>query len=122
MDAPTLILKQSLTSATPLLIAGFGELLAQRAGLINISIEGTMLMGAIAAFAAAVITGHALAAIPAALIIGLLFAAIFALATVWSRADQIVVGTQALLADARDVPVPWWPPCQTVFFVVRCKC
>ncbi len=41
-----LIIQQTGISATPLLVAGFGELLGQRAGLINVSIEGTMLMGA----------------------------------------------------------------------------
>jgi len=85
MNATTLILQQAATSATPLLIAGFGELPAQSAGIINVGIEGTMLMGAVVAYAAA--------AFPAAIFAGLLMAAIFALATIWFRADQIVTGT-----------------------------
>jgi len=93
LAAPTFIMKQAVTSATPLLLAGFGELVAQRAGVIDIGIEGLMLMGAIAAYAAAVVTGSAYAAVPAAILAGILFVAIFALITVWLRADQIVTGT-----------------------------
>jgi simple sugar transport system permease protein len=93
LEAPGFVFKQSLTAATPLLLAGFGELLAERAGVINIGIEGLMLMGAIAGYAAAVVTGAAYAAVPAAIIAGMLFAALFALASVRFRADQIVVGT-----------------------------
>jgi ABC-type uncharacterized transport system permease subunit len=93
MDAATLILKQTGSSVPPLLIAGFGELLAQRAGIINVSIEGTMLMGAVAAFAAANLAGAAAPAFPAAIAVGILMGALFALVTVWCRADQIVAGT-----------------------------
>jgi general nucleoside transport system permease protein len=93
MNAATLILQQAATSATPLLVAGFGELPAQRAGVINVGIEGTMLMGAVTAYAAAVISGSAAAAFPAAMVVGLAMGALFALATVWCRADQIVTGT-----------------------------
>jgi simple sugar transport system permease protein len=93
MASPTtLILAQTLKSSTPLLVAGFGELLAQRAGVINVGIEGTMLMGAIAAYSAAVLAGPAMA-FPAAMAVGIVMAGIFALATVWFRADQIVAGT-----------------------------
>src|SRR3954452_4717258 len=93
MNATTLILQQAATTATPLLIAGFGELPAQRAGVINVGIEGTMLMGAVTAYAAAVLAGNAAVAFPAAILAGMLMAAIFAIATVWFRADQIVTGT-----------------------------
>jgi simple sugar transport system permease protein len=93
LEAPAFVFKQSVTAATPLLVAGFGELLAERAGVINIGIEGLMLMGAIGGYAAAVLTGSAYAAVPAAMLMGVLFAALFAVATVRFRADQIVVGT-----------------------------
>jgi simple sugar transport system permease protein len=92
-ETPTFILKQSFTASTPLLLAGFGELIAQRAGVINIGIEGMMLMGAIAGYAAAVATNSAPAAIPAAIFAGTLFAALFSLATIRFKADQIVTGT-----------------------------
>jgi simple sugar transport system permease protein len=90
---PTFVLRQATYSATPLLLAGYGELLAERAGVINVGIEGTMLMGSIAAFAAAVYCGTAAAAVPAGVAIGLCVGAVFALVVVWCRADQIVTGT-----------------------------
>ena len=92
LAAYTFVLKQSVTSATPLLLAGFGELMAERAGVINIGIEGLMLMGAICAYGAAVITGTAWAAIPAAILAGVLLGALFAAVAIWCRADQIVTG------------------------------
>src|SRR5690349_13626348 len=87
------LLAQAALAATPLLLAGFGELFAQRAGIINVGIEGAMLTGAIAAFSAAVLTGTPHAALPAAMAAGLLYALLFAIPTVWFRADQIVTGT-----------------------------
>lgn len=87
------ILQQAGLAAPPLLIAGFGELIAERAGLINIGIEGTMLMGAASAFAAAALTGSPWPAIPIAIAAGLLMAVLFAIPTIWFRADQIVTGT-----------------------------
>jgi simple sugar transport system permease protein len=93
IGATTFILRQAVLSATPLLLAGFGELVAERAGVINIGIEGLMLMGAVAGYAAAVASGSALWAIPAAAVVGVIFAAAFAAITIWCRADQIVTGT-----------------------------
>ena len=65
-----------------------------RFGVINIGIEGLMLMGAIYAWSAlpAVVTGSAWAAIPAAILAGVVLAALFAAAAIWCRADQIVTG------------------------------
>jgi general nucleoside transport system permease protein len=96
MDFPSttaFVLHQAVLFSTPLLLAGFGELIAERAGVINIGIEGLMLMGCIAAYAAAVFTGSAWVGIPAAIIAGMIFAAAFAVVSIWFRADQIVTGT-----------------------------
>jgi len=99
-DASSLILWQAATSATPLVLAGYGELVAQRAGVINVGIEGVMLMGAICAFAAATLTGSAAAGLLAAAAVGLLIAALFAAVTTWCRADQVVTGTAINLLAA----------------------
>jgi len=95
---------ETLTSAalftTPLLIAAGGELVVERAGIVNIGVEGMMLTGALAAF---VTTAHLapamgpgtatligiVAAIVAAMLLGLLFAGV----VIPLGADQIVAGT-----------------------------
>ncbi len=87
------ILQQTGFSATPLLVAGIGELTAERAGIINIGIEGTMLAGAAAAYSAAVIFNSPCAGLAAAIIAGILMAILFAIPAIWFRADQIVTGT-----------------------------
>ncbi|HVS72845.1 MAG TPA: ABC transporter permease [Phycisphaerae bacterium] len=91
MDA-TFIFHEALLSATPLLLAGTGELVAERAGVIDIGIEGLMIVGAIAAYGAAVLTGSVAWAVPAAAAAGVALAGLFALVTVYARADQIVAG------------------------------
>jgi general nucleoside transport system permease protein len=85
-------LQPALLFATPLLVAAAGELLVERAGVVNIAIEGMMLAGAMAAWIA---NGYAgpragfLAAVAAAILLALLFA----LASILFAADQIVTGT-----------------------------
>jgi simple sugar transport system permease protein len=78
--------------ATPLLLAAVGELVAERAGVVNISIEGMMLAGALAAWYANGSFGPAWG-FPAAILAALLLALLFALAAITFAADQIVTGT-----------------------------
>ena len=52
-----------ITASTPLLLAATGELVTEKAGVLNLGVEGMMLVGAIAAFAAAVSTESGLIAI-----------------------------------------------------------
>ncbi len=47
------VLAGTLAAATPLIFAGLGELVAERTGVINLGVEGMMLIGAVAGFAAA---------------------------------------------------------------------
>jgi ABC-type uncharacterized transport system permease subunit len=79
--------------AIPLLLAALGETLAEKAGVINVGIEGMMLGGALAGFAAAYGTHSAWAGAGAALAAGVALAALFAWLTVGLGADQVVVGT-----------------------------
>ena len=60
------LLEAALRLAAPLLLAALGELVIERAGLIDIGIEGTMLTGAFAGFVVAVASGSALAGVAAA--------------------------------------------------------
>jgi simple sugar transport system permease protein len=87
------LLEATLRLAAPLLLAALGELVIERAGLIDVGIEGTMLTGAFAGFVVAVATGSALAGVAAAAGAGLGVGALFAAFAVYRRTDQIVVGT-----------------------------
>ena len=86
------LVQQAILGAVPLALAGSGELAAQRAGVINVGIEGLMLAGCSAGFAVAALTGNAWLGLGAAIFAGALLAAAFAWATVIGRADQIVCG------------------------------
>jgi simple sugar transport system permease protein len=87
------LLEATLRLAAPLLLAALGELVVERAGLINIGIEGAMLVGAFAGFAAASATGNAPVGVVVAILSGAGTGALFAAFAVWRGADQIVVGT-----------------------------
>lgn len=79
--------------ATPILLAALGELLVERAGVLNIGLEGMMLAGAFAAAVAAQSAGGVAGGVLAAALAGLLLALVFAWAVVRLGADQIIVGT-----------------------------
>ncbi|MGH9444088.1 MAG: ABC transporter permease subunit, partial [Thermoanaerobaculia bacterium] len=83
----------AVTAASPLLLASAGESVGEKAGVLNIGIEGEMLLGAFAAFAVARATGSVGAGVAAAAAAGLAASAIFAVASVRFKGDQIVTGT-----------------------------
>lgn len=84
---------QSLSYATPLLFAALGEVFSERVGVINIGLEGLLLIGALTAVLIAAATGMPLLGLLAATIAGVLTAALFALFGVVLRRDQVIVGT-----------------------------
>jgi simple sugar transport system permease protein len=86
------LLVAALRLAAPLLLAALGELIVERAGIVNIGIEGMMLAGAFAAFAAAVATGSPAAGCAAGIAAGAALGALFAAFALARHADQIVVG------------------------------
>lgn len=87
------LLQGAFSYAVPLWLAGLGELIVQRAGVVNIGIEGMMLAGALAAWAVAATTGSAWAGVAAAAGAGLVLAALFAAVVLLFDADQVVAGT-----------------------------
>ena len=80
------------TGATPLLLAATGETVAERAGVLNLGLEGMMLLGAVAAFATTSATGSDLLGIVAGALAGCALAAIFALLTLTLAANQVASG------------------------------
>ncbi len=89
---PELLLAAALTSATPVLFAALGELLAERSGVLNLGLEGTMLVGAVSGFALTHASGSAAAGVAGALAAGALFGLAFAFLVVTLRLDQVVTG------------------------------
>jgi ABC-type uncharacterized transport system permease subunit len=87
-----LLLAAALVSATPILFAALGELLAERSGVLNLGLEGTMLIGAVNGFVATQATGSVWVGIAAALAAGGLFGLAFAFLAVTLRLDQVVTG------------------------------
>jgi ABC-type uncharacterized transport system permease subunit len=86
----------TVRTAVPLGLAAFGELLVERAGLINIGLEGAILAGAFGALVGASAAGVGMGFAGAALA-GMLIGVLFALCVVWIRADQIITGTALTL-------------------------
>jgi len=86
----------AIRTATPLLLAATGELVVERAGLIYVGIEGSILAGALAAAAGGWASGSATGVV-LAILAGALMAALFALFVVRWETEQIVTGTAITL-------------------------
>jgi simple sugar transport system permease protein len=86
------ILSIALASATALLYAILGEIISERAGVMNLGLEGMLLSSAMIAFAAAYHSGSLAAGVFAGALMGALLAAIFATLTVFLQADQVLTG------------------------------
>ena len=86
------ILAASITAGTPILFAALGELIAERSGIMNLGVDGMMLVGAVTGFMVTVNTGNAWAGVLASLAAGAALALIHACLTVTLRANQVVSG------------------------------
>ncbi len=88
----TSIVMATILSGTPLAIAALGQLVAERSGVLNLGAEGTMAMGAVAAFAVALHTGSAAIGMLAGMAAGSAMALIFAVLTLTLMANQVASG------------------------------
>lgn len=100
MDEALLVgfLAAAVRVATPLLLAALGEALAERSGVINLGIEGSMLAGALGGALGAT-AGGVWFGLGGAVLAGAAVAALFAAIAVGMRADQIITGTAITLAS-----------------------
>lgn len=80
------------TAATPLLIAALGELVVERSGVLNLGVEGMMVMGAVTGFAVALTTGSPWLGVFAAIIVGALFSLLFGFLTLTLVTNQVATG------------------------------
>lgn len=86
------ILLTIATAATPLLLAAIGELVVERSGVLNLGVEGMMLMGAVAGFGAALLSGSAWLGVLAAILVGALFSLLFAFLALSLVTNQVATG------------------------------
>jgi ABC-type uncharacterized transport system permease subunit len=92
MEFMDTVANSSIRLMVPLLLATLGELISERAGTMNVGLEGMMAAGAFAGFLAS-ISGLGLPiAILAAMIVGLLSGGLMAVGAVWMRGNSILVG------------------------------
>ena len=95
-DALTSFLEATVRTATPLAFAALGEVIAERAGVINVGLEGVIISGCFGAVVGAQ-AGGVTAGMLGGLAAGMGAAAIFAVFVVWLRTDQIITGTALTL-------------------------
>ena len=87
-----IILQAGVATGTILLFATIGEILTERAGILNLGVEGMMLMGAMSAFSVAVNTGNPWLGLIVAMLVAGLLSQVHAFITITLQADQVVSG------------------------------
>jgi general nucleoside transport system permease protein len=86
------IILSVLAASTPLLLAAAGELVAERAGVLNLGLEGMMIMGAACGFASAYFTGSVIVGALAGVLGGMFMSAVFAALTLGLAVNQVAAG------------------------------
>ncbi len=81
-----------ITAATPLVLAALGELVTERSGVLNLGVEGMMIMGAVGAFAVSQITGNPYLGMLAGIAAGALFSLLFGFLTLTLVTNQVATG------------------------------
>ncbi|MDJ1156863.1 ABC transporter permease [Chelatococcus sp. SYSU_G07232] len=86
------VLLTIVTASTPLLLAALGELVAERAGVLNLGVEGMMAMGAACGFAGAVVFDSTALGVLSGMIAAVLLASLFAFAVLGLATNQVASG------------------------------
>jgi simple sugar transport system permease protein len=89
---PIIILHAGLATGTVLLFAAIGEIFAERAGVLNLGVEGMMLIGAMTGFWTSLATGNPWLGLVLAMLVGGLLSLLHGLVTIHFQADQVVSG------------------------------
>ncbi|MGE5170932.1 MAG: ABC transporter permease [Rudaea sp.] len=92
MDAFAQFVALALAAGTPLVFAALGELIVERAGVLNLGVEGMMLVGAIASFIVAATTHSPWLGVAAGALAAAALASIFAIVALTLRANQVATG------------------------------
>ncbi len=86
------IILATLGAGTPLVFAALGELIAEKSGVLNLGVEGMMLVGAVCGFAVAANTGSLWLGVMTAMSAGAFMALLFGLLTLTFQANQVAAG------------------------------
>ncbi len=86
------ILMTIIVASTPLMLAAIGELVVERSGVLNLGIEGMMIMGAVCAFAVAMTTDNGFFGVVAGMLAGMAMAAIFGSLVLGLATNQVATG------------------------------
>ena len=89
---PVALFASLMVAATPILLAAIGELIVEKSGVLNLGVEGMMIVGAICGFIVAVETGSAWLGLVGAIIGGTIISSIFAILTQILLANQVASG------------------------------
>src|SRR5580658_4394135 len=92
VDTWVTIAVSAVSAATPLAYAALGELVVERTGVLNLGVEGMMLVGAMSGFAVGVATGSLLLGYLAAAAAGALIALLFGVLTLSLQTNQVATG------------------------------
>ncbi len=87
------LFRQMFRSATPVALAALGGSMTEHAGIMNIGMDGMILMGAFTAVAVSVLTGSVVLGVLAAVLVGVLVGLFFALFVVKFKSDEFIIGT-----------------------------
>lgn len=103
------LLSGSIIAGTPLLYATLGEVIGERAGIVNLGMEGVMLMGAVVGFTTTVMTGTPVLGILTAALAGAFFNLIFGFLVIKEKANQLASGL-ALMFCGVGLSALWGAP------------
>lgn len=90
--SPAALVASLMVAATPIMLAAIGELVVEKSGVLNLGVEGMMIIGAVCGFVAAVETGSPVVGLCAAIVGGMLLALIFAVLTQVLLSNQVATG------------------------------
>ena len=96
LELASILLGAAVAGATPILLAALGELVAERAGVLNVGVEGMMAGGAAVGALVAARSGSPILGVCAAILAGALLALVHALPSVYLRVNQVVSGLAVL--------------------------
>ena len=97
MGALEAVILTIITASTPLLLAAIGELVTERSGVLNLGVEGMMIMGAVCGFVAAYTSGSAILGVCGGLIAGVAMSLLFAFLTQTLMTSQVATGLSLTL-------------------------